>query len=309
VKIEDPLFVLAPPRSFTSLVAAILGQHPCLYGLPELNLFQAKTMDEFWKGREPDGRMKSPFWPVMRHGLLRTVAQFYAGEQTIESVKMAERWIQVRKTASTGEVFRELCAKAAPLRLVEKSPGTIRKREYLDRLLLTFPGSCFIHLLRHPRSQGESVLNTKGGAMVLFLLGAIDNRGPEPVLDPQILWHDSHVQIATFLDELPPSQWMRVRGEDFFHDIDNTLTRICGWLGMPADAEALEAMKHPERSPFSCVGPANARLGNDINFLESPALRAGKPKTHSLAEPLAWRPDGASFHPRVAALAREFGYE
>jgi hypothetical protein len=277
--------------------------------LPELNLFQADTMEEFWAGREPDGKLKSPFWTVMRHGLLRTVAQFYSGEQTVESIKMAERWIRVRNAMTTGAVFQELCAKAAPLRLVEKSPGTIRKRQYLERLLLTFPNSSFIHLLRHPRSQGESVLNVKGGAMVLFLLGAIDNRGTEPLLDPQILWHDSHVQIATFLDELPSSQWIRVRGEDFLDDIDNTLARICEWLEIPADADAIEAMKHPEHSPFSCVGPANARLGNDINFLESPMLRPAKPKSYSLSGHLAWRPDGESFHPRVVELAQEFGYQ
>ena len=309
MKFEDPLFVLAPPRSFTSLVCAILGQHPSLCGVPELNLFQAETMDEFWSGREPDGRLKSPFWSVMRHGLLRTVAQFYAGEQTIDSVKMAERWIRARKTVSTGDVYRELCAKAAPLRLVEKSPAYIRKREYMDRLLLTFPNSRFIHLLRHPPSQGESQLNVNGGPMVLFFLGAIDNRGPEPVLDPQILWHDSHVQIANFLDELPPSQWLRVRGEGFLEDIDNTLTKICNWLGIPADAAALDVMKHPERSPFSCVGPVNARLGNDINFLESPALRPVKTKANSLFGPVGWRSDGVSFHPRVVQLAQQFGYE
>jgi hypothetical protein len=309
VKFEDPLFILAPPRSFTSLVCAIIGQHPSLYGVPELNLFQAETMDEFWSGRDPDGRLKSPFWSVMRHGLLRTVAQFYSGEQTIESIKMAERWIRARKGASTGDVYRELCAKAAPLRLVEKSPAYIRKREYLDRLLRTFPQSRFIHLLRHPRSQSESALNVKGGPMVLFLLGAIDNRGPEPVLDPQILWHDSHVQIANFLDELPSSQWLRLRGEEFLEDIDGALEKVCEWLGIPADAAALKAMKHPEDSPFSCVGPANARLGNDINFLESPELRPSKAKSYSLSGPVGWRTDGGSFHARVVQLAQEFGYE
>ena len=31
-----PLFILAPPRSYTSLFNAMIGQHPEAYGLPEL---------------------------------------------------------------------------------------------------------------------------------------------------------------------------------------------------------------------------------------------------------------------------------
>jgi len=92
---REPLFVLAPPRSFTSLISTMLGQHPRMYGFPELNLFMAETMDEFWRGTDGDGERKSTFWPVMRHGLLRTVAQLYAGEQTIEPASKpstAWRW-------------------------------------------------------------------------------------------------------------------------------------------------------------------------------------------------------------------------
>lgn len=117
---REPVFILAPPRSFTSLVSTMLGQHPQMYGFPELNLFMAETMDEFWRGFDRDGGRKSTFWPVMRHGLLRTVAQLYAGEQTIDSVALAYRWIRVRAQHRTGETFRELLAKIEPLIAVEK---------------------------------------------------------------------------------------------------------------------------------------------------------------------------------------------
>jgi hypothetical protein len=286
----------------------MLGQHPELYGLPELNLFQCKDMGEFWSGRDKDGSSKSPFWSVMRHGLLRTVAQFYAGEQTIETIQMAERWIHRRRDVSTSDVFRELCEKAAPLRLVEKSPGYIRKTAYMRRIFETFPGARFIHLVRHPRGQCESVLNVKGGPVALFMMNSIDRTGAQPILDPQILWHDAHIQILNFLDEIPADQWIRVRGEDFMADMDRTLLSVCDWLGVSTDDEALDAMKHPEDSPFSCIGPANARLGNDPNFLNSPQLKPSKAKQLSLEGPLGWRPDGKPFHSRVVTLAHEFGY-
>lgn len=306
---KDPVFILAPPRSFTSLVCGMLGQHPQMLGLPELNLFQAADMEAFWTGRDAGGKTLSPFWAVMRHGLLRTVAQLYAGEQTIDSIRMAERWVRVRAKNSTGDAYRELCATASPLWLVDKSPGYVRKQAGLDRLLECFPGARFIHLTRHPRGQCQSMLKARGGAMVLFLLGAIDRRRPEPVLDPQILWHDAHARILGFLEKLPPWQWVHIRGEDATARFEETMTRLCRWLGISADAAALEAMRHPERSPFACIGPANARLGNDINFLMSPRLKPQRQKALQLEPPLEWRPDGAGFHPWVASLARELGYQ
>src|SRR5277367_299883 len=41
-----PLFVLAPPRSYTSVIAAMIGQHPELAGLPELKPFSYRTVGE-----------------------------------------------------------------------------------------------------------------------------------------------------------------------------------------------------------------------------------------------------------------------
>ena len=38
----QPLFILAPPRSFTTVTSAMIGQHPEMYGLPETNLFVAE---------------------------------------------------------------------------------------------------------------------------------------------------------------------------------------------------------------------------------------------------------------------------
>mgnify|MGYP006327808131 CR=1 FL=1 len=43
-----PVFLLAPPRSYTSLINAMLGQHPQCFGLPELCLFNVETLVELW---------------------------------------------------------------------------------------------------------------------------------------------------------------------------------------------------------------------------------------------------------------------
>jgi len=305
---HQPLFILAPPRSFTSLVSTMLGQHPRMYGFPELNLFMAETLDEFWRGVSHDGGRKSTFWPVMRHGLLRTVAQLYAGEQTIDGVALAYRWIRARAQSSTGEVFQELLAKIDPLIAVEKSPGYLRRRLYLERLLEAVPRARFIHLLRHPRGQCESVLKARGGKLMLMMLNAIDMPGDMAVIEPQILWHDANALVMEFLNDLPQEQWLRVQGERILADPDTELARICQWLELPCGPRELAAMKAPEQSPYAHVGPINARLGNDINFLLEPRLRPAQFGDYDFAGPLPWRPDSQGLHPAVVELARELGY-
>lgn len=305
---QDPIFVLAGPRSYSSLVVAMIGQHPELYGMPELNLFQCADMEEFNSGENADGTSKSPFWRSMRHGLLRTVAQVFSGEQTAESIRMAERWLRTRETQSSGETFIELCEAVAPLRIVEKSPALLRKRLFMDRMLEAFPNAKFIHLVRSPIDQCRSALDAKGGVGILLSLNCVDYRGDTAELEPQILWHDTQVQILRFLDQLPPEQFITLRGEDLLNDTDATLKSICRWLKIADTDDAITAMKRPEEGPYSFIGPANASHGNDVNFLKSPALREGAVTPAALDAPLPWRSDDERLHPRVVNLAQALGY-
>src|SRR5262245_693869 len=96
-----PLIILGSPRSFTSLVCGMLGQHPDAYGMPELNLFMSDSI------RVLVGELTG-YRQIQMHGLLRAVAQLYAGEQTLVGIDMARRWLLTRFGASTAEVYQEL---------------------------------------------------------------------------------------------------------------------------------------------------------------------------------------------------------
>jgi hypothetical protein len=303
-----PVFVLAGPRSYSSLVVGMIGQHPELYGLPELNIFQCLDMEEFNSGENADGSSKSPFWKSMRHGLLRAIAEIFSGEQTPESIRMAERWLRTREQMTSAQVLQELCEAVAPRRIVEKSPGVLRKSEFMNRMLAAAPHARFIHLVRSPIDQCKSALAAKGGVGVLLSLNSVDHRGEDARLEPQILWHDTQIQILRFLDQLPDEQFITLRGEDLLNETDETLKALCNWLDVSDAPEAIEAMKHPENSPFACMGPPNAPLGNDVNFLKSPALRDGVVTPAPLDAELPWREDDERLHPRVVALAQALGY-
>jgi Sulfotransferase family len=310
-----PVFVLAPPRSFSTVVCAMLGQHPQLYGLPELHLLGAETVSEFLR------QCEEATYP-MADGLVRAVAQLFFARQTDDTVARARGWLSRRAHFSTGLLFEALGRRAHPLALVEKSPSMVYDVEHLRRLRGMFPNARFIHLLRHPLGHGQSVLRyieerTRHGPMApthwLLHLASYPYRfedeedGAPAERDPQRGWYALNANICEFLSAVPGDYWMRVRGEDLVTRPDWFLPIVAEWLGIRRDAQAIDEMKHPERSPYACYGPRSAAYGNDRLFLDSPALRAERAMTLTLDDPLPWSA-GRTLHPRVTALAREFGY-
>jgi hypothetical protein len=298
-----PLFILAPGRSYTSVISAMLGQHPQLHGILEMNLNVADGMHEWWT------RFKSGRGPHSR-GLLRTVAQIAFGEQNEATVELARRWLRERLHWPTAVLHRTLIENLAPQRVVEKSPVGVNDDRELYRLLETFPDAQFLHLVRHPKGTCHSFVSTDWARQLLIMAFPqnCDFSTDPPSIDTQMLWYDSHLRILRFTEQLAPAQTMRIRGEDLLADPPPHLRAIAAWLGARDDDAAIEEMLHPERSPYARVGPANAIGGADMGFLQSPALRPFKQKNESLEGPLPWRPDGGGFVPELKELARHFGY-
>jgi len=301
--VAAPLFLLAPPRSYTSLINAMLGQHPQAFGLPELCLFNVEYLKEMWV-RETDELGDEA---KARQGLLRAVAEIYAGEQTKVSITMAHHWAAAREDWTTAAVYQELVRAIHPLIAVEKSPAYTIDINRLLAMNEAFPDARFLHLVRHPVGQCKSVMAMNEGAFALYV-NSIDFLEDRAIVEPQFAWHDLNVNILNFLDTIPPERQMRIRGEDIMSDPPTHLAAICRWLGIRDDQEAVDDMMHPERSPFACFGPINALFGNDPNFLRGPTFRPHKVKVPPLDKPVPWRPDGKGLYPRVVELARELGY-
>jgi hypothetical protein len=311
-QIRPPLLILAPSRSFTSVTCAMLGQHPQMYGLPEVNLFCDLTM------RARAARVARAPHP-MGNGLTRAVAQIYFGGQTESTVHQAREWLDARSGLTTAAMFRALASAVFPLTAVDKSPNTASRAGNLRRAYRHFPHARFLHLLRHPRGHGESVMKAaeerrRSGSIppehwlsrVASYPSARVPGGGIP--GPHNAWYVSHTIIGDFLRSVPDGAQMRIRGEDLLSGPDDVLRRIADWLGLRTDAPAIEAMKHPEASPYAFEGPPGARFGNDIFFLREPALRPGRVPAHRLDGPLSWRDDDQELPAGVKALAVEFGY-
>jgi hypothetical protein len=243
----------------------MIGMHPELYGFPELALFRSERVAQLltnppaFRGLPPRAR---------NAGLVRALAQLHDGKQDEESVQRSTAWLAERRDWPTAAVFDHLLGLAAPLVGLEKSPEDSNREDYLERVERHYPRARYLHITRHPTPTVESMYAAWSSA------GFWDV--PDELFRLHLLgtWLFHHARLKRFTDGLPPDRWMRVRSEDILNRPREVLPSISHWLGIDSGEAAIEAMLHPERSPFARLGPANARGGNDPGFLKDPAPRA-----------------------------------
>ena len=226
-------------------------------------------------------------------------------------------------------LFEELAEKVHPLHLVDKSPNMVYLVDNMRRVRAFFPEAKFIHLVRHPRAYCASVMTylatltkpqpgDQGKARTapgwIDHLAFFPYPGTSPAeeaerhADPQGSWYVLNSNVMQFLSSLPDDHWTRVRAEDLVRKPAPSMTHVAEWLGLDTDRECIRSTMHPERSPFARIGPPGARLGNDLFFLQRPALRPGRSAPQNLDDPLEWQTAGRGFLPEVRQLARSFGY-
>ena len=294
-----PVFVLAPARSCGSVISAMIGQHPQLAGLPELKLFAYPSVGEleaslprFWIERGVTHR--SP-------GLVRAVAEFVFGGQTLESVVAARTWLQRRSAWSGAEVLDDLMERILPRRPVEKSPENVETDAALERLAGAYPRACYLHLTRHPITTQRSIRD--------HLNRILPNAGckGQPMAGIAA-WYVAHQRIMRFAGTLVNGRYLRVRAEYVLNDPRTHLAAIARWLGLGDDAPTIDAMTHPEASPFARPGPDGSGVsgGNDPAFLQDPVpRRVHLPAT--LDAPPGWS-ELPSVWRSVVDLATQLGY-
>ncbi|MBF0334276.1 MAG: sulfotransferase [Alphaproteobacteria bacterium] len=294
---RQPLIVLTCMRSYSSLVCGMLGQHPDLYGMPELNLFVGETV-----GAVIDVLTK--IRPRSLDGLYRAVAEIECGGQDALGVERAIELTRQRRAWPAKRMLDHLGEAVAPRIWVDKSPSTVVNERALENALRFYPDAHYLHLTRHPRPTCESI-------HTITAKNVAPKRGRRPATgknEPERLWQRMNGDIVRLAGALTPGQYMHVRGEDILGDPHAFLRQICEWLDIRDDDVAIEAMLHPEESPYAGIGPAAAPFGNDPNFLRNPHFTRRPIPAASLEGPLSWRGDGGVFEERTAWLARRFGY-
>jgi hypothetical protein len=292
-----PLFVLAPARTFSTVVNMMIGMHPRMCAFPELGLFRRATIGELMT--DPSG-WRGPAAQQRLAGLLRGVAQAEHGVQTDETIALAQNWLAARAGWRGEDVYDHLLARAAPRIGVQKSPEDSGRNEYLARVAAAYPRARFLHLTRHPVTSATSMHEA---------WRSLDywNIAPEAFHNFCIgVWYYQHRRIDRFVSALPPDRGLRVRAEDVLNAPGETLPGICAWLGIDSAPESIEAMRHPERSPHARLGPPGALGGGDGAFMRDPVPHAVE-LPGSLDPPAEWGIDPWLLTSSLE-LAYRFGY-
>lgn len=251
-----PIFILSRAPALIPLVGAMLGRHPDCFGAPELNLLAADSIEEM--SATLATRDKSQF-----HGLLRTAAYLYAGEQSMDAVAMAGRWLLRRANRPTWTIFSELRARVAPLRLVDPSRAYSTTPGSLPRIIACAPDAGFVHVVE-PASQEAAASETPPPET----LAPPGKLSPAQRLAERRKRNErAATEIEAFLADTPPDRVARLDITELTSDPDQALGAICRQFGLADTPANLERMKLPEASPFAGFGPAGANLGNDPAFL------------------------------------------
>lgn len=277
--------MLCPPRSFSSLVSTMIGQHPDIYGFPELVLMLSERVVGSMYGERERGRYLGP------PGLLRTMSELMFGEQTPENVLTATNWLEERLHWRSEEVMQLMMDLAeqrsgAPF-CIEKTPTLCFNPRALNRIRAAFPDALYVHVTRHPvsliRSAEEYIANMPRLTE--------EEKAKRPI---KSIWPLAQRNILDFCQTLAPGQYIRLRGEDVLSDGFNSMKQVAEFVGIRTDDEAVNAMLRPEDSPYACLGPTNAKWGNDVKFVMSPKFRSGTPRLPSLKDYLDFG-EGAHF--------------
>ncbi len=294
-----PVYLLAAPFSGASLLAGVLGQHPALVAVPELNLFLADSVGElldiFAMGQGGHA-----------HGLLRALAELDFGGQSDTAVWQAHRWLETRRSMPTAALLQHLAASVAPRRLIVPDAESPLRPMDLQRLQAASPRIELIHLLRHPWSQGVLLHGWARGRLFVPQDFKDHARRP-PVLDPQIAWLRAEHNLDALWRLRAPL--LRLRGEALDEDFATAATALCAALGVTAESAATAAMAAQEHWRFAGHGPRSAPYGLEPEALEPfAAADLELAAQASLGAPLPWRPEGECFAAEVQARAASYGY-
>lgn len=266
---REPLFILSPPRSFSSLISSIIGQHPELHAFPELQIFgRSSLQDMMIRNQESLNRLASP-------GSIRAVAEVHEQKQTSESCARAWLWMQSHSYMSPVEFFNYLQAKIYPLIAVEKTPVNTLKISRLREIVGAYPNAKFLHLTRSVvgnYSSLEEFLGEKGK----FITDEDSEQLSAKALSmdhPASIWHAAHRNILTIRPLIKTENYLRIKGEDLLNSPTRVLSQFCKWMGIDNSSLAIQSMLRPHESPYACIGPRIAHGGNDGKFMRQPVLR------------------------------------
>jgi amino acid adenylation domain-containing protein len=251
-KNQPAIFILAPPRSGTTLLRVMLAGHPRLFAASELQLLGFNTLRE----RKAAFTGKFSAW---LEGTLRAIMELKDCDAD-EAKRIMGRYEEQAYT--TKAFYRVLQEWIGDRILVDKSPSYAFDLETLKKAERDFEDALYIHLARHPCPMVRS-FESMHMDQVLFL-------GDHPFSTHQLgelIWTISHQNILEFLHNVPENRQFRMTFEELTHRPQETMEAMCAALGLEFHSDLLQPYKNTEKKMTDGIYAASTPMG-DIKFHE-----------------------------------------
>lgn len=246
------IFVLAPPRSGTTLLRVLLGGHSKLFAPPELELMPFNTMREraqTYTGRDSfwlEGSIRA-YMEAKNVGLDEAKADIEAFEQSGMSVM---EFYGVLQHHLNGRI------------LVDKSPSYVLHTSILERIEETFDDAFYVHLHRHPLGMTHSFDEAK-----LHQIFFRYEHSYSPRQLGELIWAMSHDNIHRFLSQIPAHRQSAISFENMTVDPEAEMKRLCSDMGLDFEPEMLAIYREQELKKRMTDGiHAESRMLGDVKF-------------------------------------------
>ena len=206
------IFILAPPRSGTTLLRVMLAGHPDIFAANELQLLHFDNLPERAKAYEG----KFSLW---KEGTIRALMEL----KNIDADE-ARFFIQKEeeKSSSSQEFYNMIQELLEGKILVDKSPSYILDKNALQRAEDIFENALYIHLYRHPYSMIQSF--EKMHMDQVMYLKKHDYSAKQLA---ELIWQQSHQNAIDFLKYIPNQRQFNVSYETLISDPEAVMKNLC----------------------------------------------------------------------------------
>ncbi len=252
-----PVFVLAPPRSGTTLLRVILGGHPQLFAPPELYLLHFSSME----ARRDTYQGQQAFW---REGTTRALMELRqldapGAESLLEEFE--------RPGVTIADFYSQLHEWLGSRTLVDKTPTYTLDPVALARMEEEFDQPRYIHLVRHPYGTMRSFEEASLDQLLYAFMPSLKQGDREfPRRDfAELTWWMCHRNIIDMLRKVPEDRQIRVHFEDVVGQPRKTVDSLCQFLGLDPHPDMLQPYQEKKQRMTDGVHEVGRMLG-DFKF-------------------------------------------
>ncbi len=227
------VFVLAPPRSGTTLLRVMLGGHPAIFAPPELELLGFADLRE----RAARCQARDSFW---LQGTVRALMELRGCDVEHAWQMMAEF---EQRDLDVQAFYRELQGTAHGRLLVDKTPFYSVDTAIPSQAEAYFDKPLYIHLQRHPlgmirsfeKARMERILSGHPYAAALADLA----ESTSSIRLGELLWQLCNQNILEFLAGIPRERQHALKFEELVAQPRASLEKLCTFLKLPLHEDML----------------------------------------------------------------------